>query len=194
MTLDTADRRTLKTQAALHTAFLALLLDREYDTIKVDDIVERANVARSTFYEHFRTKDDLLRASMRKPFSVLAELVDLNTGSACEDRVLRLLMHLRAMQSTARILLRWPTRPLLAEVLADLIAERFQKVPDSRRVLPDQVVARQIGDCQLALLECWVHGRPVCDSTAAASALAESSRALATVLCHPAIPEQLAGA
>ena len=188
MTLVTTDRRVLKTQAALHAAFLELLLDREYETLKVEDIVERANVVRSTFYQHFRTKNDLLRASLRTPFAILADLVDPSSDTACTDRVLRLLMHLRANQGTARVLLRWPTRQLLAEVLADQLAERLRQLPDRQIILPAEIIARQIGDHQLALLECWVYGRPACAAVAVANALIASSRALTDSLVLPAFP------
>ena len=55
---DKQDRRIQRTRSALLQAFVSLLLEpRRYDQIKVGDIVERANVGRSTFYEHFRNKD-----------------------------------------------------------------------------------------------------------------------------------------
>lgn len=188
MTLATTDRRVLKTQGALQAAFLELLLDREYETLKIEDIVERANVARSTFYQHFRTKNDLLRASMRTPFSILADLAEPASDTACADRLLRLLTHLRAKQGTARVLLRWPTRSLLAGVLAEQIAERLTRIPDSTLVLPVEIVARQIGDHQLALLEAWVHGRPACAATAVANAMVAGTRALMGALVLSASP------
>jgi AcrR family transcriptional regulator len=188
MKLASTDSRTQKTLATLHTAFLALLLEREYETLKVEDIVERANVARSTFYQHFRTKNDLLRASMRTPFSILADVVGPADDGACIDRVVRLLMHLRENQGTLRVLLRWPTRQLLAEVLGDQIAERLRRFPDLQTVLPAEIIARQIGDHQLALLEYWGHGRPVCAAMAVASALIAGSKALTNALVLPASP------
>jgi AcrR family transcriptional regulator len=58
------DRRTARSRRAITSAFVALVLERRYDAIRVGDIVEKADVGRSTFYEHFRSKDDLLRQSM----------------------------------------------------------------------------------------------------------------------------------
>ena len=54
------DRRTRKTRQILREALLALLKEKRYDDISVQDIIERADVARSTFYVHYVDKDDLL--------------------------------------------------------------------------------------------------------------------------------------
>ena len=54
------DRRTRKTRQILRGALLALLKEKRYEEISVQDIIERADVARSTFYVHYVDKDDLL--------------------------------------------------------------------------------------------------------------------------------------
>ncbi|MFC9893341.1 TetR/AcrR family transcriptional regulator [Nocardia sp. NPDC127579] len=60
---DTADRRVRRTRQQLHQALVELMIERGYDRITVRDILERADVGRSTFYAHFRDKDDLLVVS-----------------------------------------------------------------------------------------------------------------------------------
>ncbi len=57
------DRRTRKTREQLRSALLALLKEKRYEDISVQDIIERADVARSTFYVHYMDKDDLLTGS-----------------------------------------------------------------------------------------------------------------------------------
>lgn len=54
------DRRVLKTRLALRQAFLELLPEKGWDELSVQDICDRANVGRSTFYIHFQNKEELL--------------------------------------------------------------------------------------------------------------------------------------
>lgn len=54
------DRRVQKTRKILIDALIALTQEKGYDNVTVQDIIERANVGRSTFYSHFEGKDHLL--------------------------------------------------------------------------------------------------------------------------------------
>jgi AcrR family transcriptional regulator len=55
-----ADRRVQRTRHALHRALMDIILEKRYDKITVQDVIDRADVGRSTFYAHFLDKDDLL--------------------------------------------------------------------------------------------------------------------------------------
>ncbi len=66
------DRRQERTRGTLRTALIVLILRKGYDAITIQDIIDQANVGRSTFYAHYTGKDDLfrqgfapLRASLR---------------------------------------------------------------------------------------------------------------------------------
>lgn len=56
------DRRALRTRRALSQALLSLIVEKGYDAVSVQDIIDRADIGRSTFYAHYTGKEDLLRS------------------------------------------------------------------------------------------------------------------------------------
>lgn len=54
------DRRIQKTLKALQEALIALMFEKSYESIVIQEILDRANIGRSTFYMHFHDKDELL--------------------------------------------------------------------------------------------------------------------------------------
>jgi AcrR family transcriptional regulator len=73
--LQQQDRRTQRTQQTLFEALIDLLKVKHYDAISVKDIIEKANVGRSTFYAHYQTKDDLLKSGFERVLDMLLEQV-----------------------------------------------------------------------------------------------------------------------
>jgi AcrR family transcriptional regulator len=59
------DRRIPRTLDLLRQALRSLVREKPYEAITVKDVLERANVGRSTFYGHFRDKDELLVDCLR---------------------------------------------------------------------------------------------------------------------------------
>lgn len=175
MTSALPDRRSQKTRAALRAAFVDQVLAHGYDAVKISAVIAHANVGRSTFYEHFRSKAELLQASIEAPFSCLAAMVE---PAAAPRDIVPVLLHFRQNQHVARVLLGSPTRPLLAQALAALIAVRLP----GTTAFPVETTARMIADAQLALVDSWILGRPSCTVDAAAAALQRGSAALASAL------------
>ena len=60
------DSRAVRTRAQINNAFVELLHRRSYDNMRVSDITKKAGVGRATFYAHFNSKDDLLRAQVER--------------------------------------------------------------------------------------------------------------------------------
>lgn len=65
------DRRVQRTQRALHKALMSRILEKKYDTITVQEILDSADVGRSTFYTHFQGKDELLVNGLENVKSLL---------------------------------------------------------------------------------------------------------------------------
>lgn len=78
------DRRVARTVALLRDALMTLIQEKGYDAITVQDITDRANVARTTFYLHFKDKDELLFEGMRAIYDDLVERAFRKVGSADE--------------------------------------------------------------------------------------------------------------
>jgi AcrR family transcriptional regulator len=58
--------RVQKTEALFRDVLTSLIREKAYDAIVVQEILDRANVGRSTFYTHFRDKDELLASSIQE--------------------------------------------------------------------------------------------------------------------------------
>ena len=71
------DRRRQKTRKAVFAAFEELVSKKRYAQITVQDIIDRADIGRSTFYAHFETKDSVLDAICTDLFS---HIFDENPG------------------------------------------------------------------------------------------------------------------
>jgi AcrR family transcriptional regulator len=77
------DRRKQRTKQLLRDALLELIVERGYEAVSIQDITERANVARTTFYLHYKDKEELLLSSMTAVYdelAVAAEKVMLSNG------------------------------------------------------------------------------------------------------------------
>lgn len=97
------DRRQKKTRQAVYDAFTGLLEHKSYSAITVQDIIDEADIGRSTFYSHFETKDDLLRSLCSEIFDhVFAEDLtreathDFSVGErSLEAEITHILYHLQ---------------------------------------------------------------------------------------------------
>ncbi len=65
------DRRKERTRQLLRDALMELIIEKGYEAINIQDITDRANVARPTFYLHFKDKQELLFSSLREIYDDL---------------------------------------------------------------------------------------------------------------------------
>src|SRR5215216_1688037 len=79
------DARVRRTRDALGDALVALMHEKPFDTITVQDVLDRAKVSRSTFYTHYSDKDDLLMSDAEEFFESVAMLLSVRGDKS--DRV-----------------------------------------------------------------------------------------------------------
>ena len=183
-----ADRRIRRTRALLHEALGSLIREKAYDRITVAQILDRAGVSRSTFYLHFRDKDDLLASGMRALlFDVLA--TDGPAGADTAERMvafcLPLLSHIHQHRRSARAKLGERGRAILHAHLRSVLAEwivqaldggRHPSAPRSRHpsVAPE-LLAQHIASTFVLVLHWWLDHHP-------ATAPAEADRLFRTLV------------
>lgn len=147
----TESARALRTRAAIVDAFTALAFKHRYDRIRVADLITKAGVGRSTFYEHFRSKGDVVLEAMQPVLLVLATAA---SGRAARSYVRAMVCHLWDRRSTGRSILDSITAPVIQRRLATSIRTHVVRQEDSSAVAAIGVAA-----AQLAMLRCWLAGQ-----------------------------------
>ena len=69
------DPRARRTRDRLGDALVALVQEKAFDAITVQDVLDRAGVSRSAFYTHYRSKDDLFLSDAEEFFEGMASLL-----------------------------------------------------------------------------------------------------------------------
>ena len=173
-------RRSEKTRTALTTAFTRLLFESGFENVSVREIVEAAGLARSTFYEHFSNRDDILRASMTPFFAIMAECV---RSDAEPGELPRVLDHLWENRRLTDAIFSGTPRVILARALGERIEANLRDINQGEPLaLSYRLAAIHLAEAQLALVENWLRGRAFCETAELARALHKSSRASAAAL------------
>ena len=130
------DRRQQKTRKAIFRAFTDLLERKNYGSITVQEIIDEADIGRSTFYAHFETKDELLKALCRDIFAHVfsEELMKERThdfslsGSDMRPKVTHILYHLQDSRAYIRGILSSESGELFMQYFKEYLTEVFDRV------------------------------------------------------------------
>ena len=130
------DRRQRKTRQAIYNAFEGLMEGAHYSQITVAQIIERADIGRSTFYDHFETKDDLLAQMCVEMFDHIFEGVSEKCEThahleavGLEGLLAHLLYHLRDTHGAVCGKLLKEGEPRFTEYFSRQLASLFQRKP-----------------------------------------------------------------
>lgn len=147
------DARSQRSRSALMQAFFQLVVTHPYHAISVAQVIERAGLARSTFYEHFAGKDELLAASLCGPMGLLADvIVDVDRIAGVE----RILDHFWSNRALALGILRGAVGRRANHVLVDLVEQRLRSFEPLR--VPPKLAAVQLAGLLLAGVGAWLDG------------------------------------
>jgi AcrR family transcriptional regulator len=156
------DRRSRRTRRLLGAALVALMLEKRYDLITVQEIIDRANVGRSTFYAHYLDKEDLLQSESAELIARLSAHMDLSAGGRRIIPSLELLHHLRESQALISALRRGRAiEPVVKTMQAQLSRQVETRL--ARRLpagavptVPLPVVAQYVTGVLLTLFQWWL--------------------------------------
>ena len=158
-------RRVARTKAAIEDAFVQLVLERGYDRVAVEDITDRADLARATFYAHYRNKEAV-------QFSVFNRLTEDLVQRIADQGGPSNVVHRDAIQAAYKQAADMPDlyRACLSDArtrkahLSTLSRYAEQNFRDRLMVLgkqprvPVPVMARAFVGAHVAILEAWLAG------------------------------------
>ncbi len=160
------DARVRRTRDALGDALVALIQEKPFDSIAVQDVLDRAGVSRSTFYAHFESKDDLFAADAKEFLDAMAvRLFRTKEASSRIFPVRELLEHLREMRRFHAALVESgkieDVLRLAQDSFARGIEERLtqiERISTSRKSTPEgrPWLAQAFAGALLALLTKWL--------------------------------------
>ena len=151
--------RAGRSRGALLEAFRELVLKNRYDDLKISQIVAKAQVARSTFYVHYESKDQLLLEGLAGPFSALADAIVLESST---EALISSLEHFWEHRQVTKALLTGPMRGPVHRLLVSLLQIRLERLEARATDIPLRLLANQIAGGQIALVLAWISGEAPC--------------------------------
>lgn len=198
--MSATDRRIERTRAALRRALTELLHDCRYDTITIQDITERANVGRTTFYLHYPTKDDLFLDCHDVMVSTFAVglLYPLSAETLLSDEppptMTEAYNHLDAMREVLSSIFQGKEAFFLWRHLRDRSAREIEANLRSvfghkESAVPLELLAVYMASAQMGVVHWWLEKRQTATASSLAHMVHRVQRAAlldafgATVLC-----------
>lgn len=174
------DRRIQRTRLALRSALLELIKEKGFEAVSVEEITERANLGRATFYLHFKDKEDLLLDEFREIASnrvqILSEIpvsiwksnkdsLELSDGRAPVMPLLLVFEHAAQNAELYRILLRGDSSQRIAGQIREIIAESINAIlqtriqsepPPAPMEVPVELLAAYFSGALMGSLSWWL--------------------------------------
>ncbi|MDR3573284.1 MAG: TetR/AcrR family transcriptional regulator [Anaerolineaceae bacterium] len=167
------DRRAIRTRRALREALIALILEKGYESITVQDITDRADLNRGTLYLHYRDKQDLLLSSSNDIYNeLLAQFTPISAQNLSMDipeRHLTIVFQQAAANADYyRVMLGEHGVPAFITRLRHLIYQvSLERLEALRKLVPakpfpSEFVAGFSGGAVIGVLEWWLeNGMPM---------------------------------
>jgi AcrR family transcriptional regulator len=164
------DRRIEKTQALLRTALVSLIREKNYDSIAVKEILDRTNVGRSTFYMHFRDKDELLASGIHDMLRSVHS-TGLPSTAARHDKLTSFSLPIfeyhdqhrhtgkDRMGTKGRAIVHEHLRRVLTSLIAEEMGKDDPRLRKTGRRLPPALLVQYIASTFILVLDWWLESR-----------------------------------
>lgn len=157
------DPRVRRTRQRLHETLLNLSIERGYDAVTVQDVLSYSETARSTFYAHFRDKDDLLISGFNdKGDTLFGKLFSADGSSSPAANFTKpLFEHIYQNKALAKAFFGSGSAALVMGHLRNLIVVQIRQLVSERAVaaaypVPDELIVQFIAGASFGLLSWWV--------------------------------------
>jgi AcrR family transcriptional regulator len=160
------DRRIQRTRDRLGDAFMELLLEKPFENITVQEVLDRAKVSRSTFYVHYRNKEDLFFSDVDEFLEGIATMLSRREESS--NRIAPVRELFTHIVGTCRFYRALVTSGRMHNILqlgeghfGSAIEKRLAGLSDARGMSTERraAVAHALAGSLLSLLSWWIkHG------------------------------------
>lgn len=158
------DRRKTRTRRLLRDALMALILEKGYDAVSVQEIADRANLGRATFYLHYAGgKDHLLSSSLEEIYDDLVQRIKLPTREELiagqHSPSLIAFQHAAENRDLYRVLLAGQGAAAVSRRIRDYLASVIQKQIEQLDTEPEartEVMAQYMAGALVALIAWWL--------------------------------------
>jgi AcrR family transcriptional regulator len=160
------DRRARRTRHRLGAAIVELVKEKPFETITVQDVLDRAGVGRSTFYAHYRGKNDLFLSDADEFFGAIATMLSRNDDPS--DRVAPVREFFAHVAEERRLIEALVASGWFHEFM-DLaqghfsrgIAQRLSELERGRGITRERrkVLTHGLAGALVSLLSFWLEGR-----------------------------------
>jgi len=161
------ERRRLQTRKLLIQATLQLILKKGYDAISIQDITERADLGRGTFYIHFKDKEEIVWTMFQDLFQELEQeahkQLDRNMPQVEYYGLLNIFRHAEKNRDLYRVMFGRQGSAMLTARVQDFLAEVFlydirnaPPPPDVNFHLPEEIEAQILTGVISHLLFWWL--------------------------------------
>jgi AcrR family transcriptional regulator len=162
------DRRADRTRRSLSHALIELIQEKNYDAITVQNVIDRADVGRSTFYAHYRGKEDLFRRDVQRVFDGFARHIEWQKmGAGRFVPVKELFLHVQDFHKFYRALVRSGKTDVVFKTGQGHLSASIESSLNSwladkpQPATPVPIVADYLAQEILSLLKWWLdHNMP----------------------------------